>query len=158
MGYQVVFDASRNGSQLAIYLLIPVFALIPGMIGWALKDSADPKESLKGKFFLLISAVGFCFSLVFLAGNSNEYFKAKRALETGDYAVVEGTVRNFVPMPRGGHSTESFDIGQVSFRYGSGWGSIVFNSEWNRGFIHDGVRLRIAYQNGDILRIETASK
>ncbi len=158
MGYQVVFDASRNGSQLAIYLLFPFFALIPGIAGWALKDSTDPKESAKGKLFLLVSAVGFCFSLLFLAGNSSEYFRAKRALETGDYAVVEGTVRNFVPMPPGGHSTESFDIGRASFRYGSGWGSIVFNSEWNRGYLHDGAQLRIAYKNGDILRIDAASQ
>ena len=158
MGYQVVFDASRNGSQLAIYLLIPVFAIIPGLIGWALKDSTDPKESIKGKFFLLVSALGFCFSLVFLTGNCAEYYRAKRVLQTRDYDVVEGTVRNFVPMPPGGHSTESFDIGPASVHYGSGWGSIFFNSEWNRGHVYKGAQLRISYKNGDILRIEVASK
>jgi hypothetical protein len=35
---------------------------------------------------------------------------------------------------------------------------MVFNSEWNRGYIHEGAQLRISYKNGDILRIEVASK
>src|SRR5262245_32431394 len=115
MHYQVVFDASRNGSQLAIFLAAPIFALIFVMIGLALKNSIDPKEAIKGKFFLAISGVGFLLSLVLIAGNSAEYYQAKRALQTGNYKVVEGTVRNFVPMPPGGHSTESFDIGGTSF-------------------------------------------
>jgi len=131
MHYQVVFDASLNGSQLAIYLLAPLFLLIFAMIGWALKNSLDSKEVVKGKFFLAIAGAVFLLSLVLIAGNAAEYYKAKRALQTGNYKVAEGIVRNFVPMPPGGHSTESFDIGGTSFQYGSGWGSIVFNSEWN---------------------------
>jgi hypothetical protein len=124
------------------------------LIGWALKGSSDPKEALKGKMFLLISAVGFVFSLVLLLGHYSEYYGAKRALQTGDYQVIEGTVKNFVAMPPSGHSTESFDIDKTSFRYGSGRGSIVFNSEWNHGYIHNGVQARIAYKDEDILRIE----
>ena len=154
MNYNIVFDASRNGSQLAIYALIPVFVLLPALVGWALKDSDDSKEALKGKFFLLLSAVGFSFSLMLLIGNYGEYYRARKALQTGDYQVVEGIVENFVPMPPGGHSTESFNIGSTSFRYGSGWGSIVFNSEWNHGYIHNGAQVRIAYKNEEILRVE----
>jgi hypothetical protein len=154
MNYHVVFDASRNSSELAIFALAPVGVLLAALIGWALKGSSDPKEALKGKMFLLFSAVGFVFSLVLLFGHYSEYYRAKKALRTRDYQVIEGTVENFVPMPPGGHSTESFDIDKTSFRYGSGRGSIVFNSEWNHGYIHNGVQVRIAYKDEDILRIE----
>jgi hypothetical protein len=154
MNYHVVFDASRNGSELAIFALPPIGVLLAASIGWALKGSSDSKEALKGRMFLLLSAVGFVLSLVLLLGHYSEYYRAKKALQTGHYEVIEGTVKNFVPMPPGGHSTESFDIDKTSFRYGSGRGSIVFNSESNHGYVHDGVQVRIAYKDEDILRVE----
>jgi len=154
MNYHVVFDASRNGSELAIFALAPIGVLLAASIGWALKGSNDPKEAIKGRMFLLLSAVGLVLSLVLLLGHYSEYYRAKKALQTGDYQVIEGTVKNFIPMPPGGHSTESFDIDKTSFRYGSGRGSIVFNSEWNHGYIHNGVQVRIVYKDEDILRIE----
>ncbi len=154
MNYHVVFDASRNASELAIYALPPLGVLLAALIGWGFRGSSDPKEALKGKMFLLFAAVGLVFSLVLLVGNYSRYYRAKKALQAGDYQVIEGTVKNFVPMPSGGHSTETFDINKKSFRYGGGRGSIVFNSEWNHGYIHNGVQARIAYKDEDILRIE----
>lgn len=132
MNYRVVLDVSHNSSQLAIWVIIPLFALLPGLIGWARKGSSDPKEAFKGKFFMVISGCGFVFSLVLLTGRYAELHQAKKALQTRHYQVAEGTVVNFVPMPPGGHSIESFEVGKTSFQYGSGWGSIVFNSDWNR--------------------------
>ena len=154
MNYHVVFDVSQNGSQLAIWFLIPLFALLSGLVGWALKNSDDRQSAFKGKFFALISACGFALSLVLLVGNYYEYRHAKKALETRNYRIVEGTVKEFVPMPPGGHSTESFKVGDASFQYGSGWGSTIFNSEWNRGYIHNGAQVRITYSDRDILRVE----
>ena len=154
MNYHVVFDVSQNSSQLAIWAIIPVFALLPGLIGWALKGSSDPKGAFKGKFFLVISGCGFAFSLVLLTGRYAEFHQAKKALQTRNYQVAEGTVVDFVPMPPGGHSIERFKVGQTSFQYGSGWGSIVFNSEWNHGYIHNGAAVRITHTGEDILRVE----
>jgi hypothetical protein len=155
MNYRIAFDASQNGSQLVIWALLPMFAMFFGMIGWVIKTSGDPIAAAKGKLFMLISGAGLLISLMFFAAKYSEYRVAKRALEQREYVVVEGTVRGFVPMPPGGHSTESFKVGDVSFEYGAGWGSIVFNSEWNRGFIHDGTQVRISSRAGNILRIET---
>jgi hypothetical protein len=154
VNYQVAFDASQNGSQLAIFALGPVFALLFGLIGWSLKGSSDPKYASKGKFFLLISGIGVVLSFVFLIGVFSEYYNAKKSLRTGNFSVAEGTVEDFVPMPPEGHSTESFKVGARSFAYGSGWGSIVFNSEWNHGYIHNGARVRISYRDENILRVE----
>jgi hypothetical protein len=154
VNYHVVFDASQNGPQLGIWAIIPVFALLPGLIGWAFRDSSDPKEAFKGKVFLLISFCGLALSLLLLIGRYGEYYQAKKALQTRDYQIVEGTVEDFVPIPPGGHSIERFKVGTKSFEYGSGWGSIVFNSDWNRGYIRNGGQVRISYRNEDILRVE----
>jgi hypothetical protein len=155
MNYRGVFDISQNGSQLAIWFLPPILTMLFLLIGWALKETEDPQMSSKGKLFMIFSGCGFSLSLLLLVGNFSEYYRAKSALDTGRCQVVEGTVQSFVPMPAGGHSTESFSVGKVSFAYGSGWGATIFNSEWNHGFIHDGARVRITSMNGDILRVET---
>jgi len=155
VNYHVVFDVSQNSSQLVIFALIILFALLPGLIGWGLIGSSNATEAFKGKFFLLISFIGVALSLVALISVSWEYYDVRKALRTGNFQVAEGTIENFVPMPSGGHSTESFKVGTTSFAYGSGWGSIVFNSEWNHGFIRNGVQVRISYRDGDILRVET---
>jgi hypothetical protein len=89
-----------------------------------------------------------------LAGQIIEYRRGQKQLDDGNYRVVEGMVRDFIPMPPGGHSIESFKVGETPFHYGSGWGSIRFNSEFNRGYIRDGATVRITYNDGGILRVE----
>jgi hypothetical protein len=154
VNYHVVFDASQNASQVGLFLFPPLFALVFGFIGWAVKNSGDPQWLAKGTFFMVISALGLGLSLVFLVSQLNKYHRAKKALETGNYQVAEGTVSDFVPMPPGGHSIEHFRVAGSAFQYGSGWGSVVFNSEWNRGDIRNGAQVRIAYSDGNILRVE----
>ena len=154
VGYQVVFDASKNGSQLAIWILPPIFSLLFAAIGWAMRDSGDRTLHQKGTFFVAISSCGFALSLVFVGANLAEYCRATNSLKRRDYRVAEGVITAFVPMPPQGHASESFKVGGSSFQYGSGWGSITFNSEWNHGFIHDGVQARITYKGDDILRVE----
>lgn len=92
--------------------------------------------------------------MLLLTASHSEYYQAKYALKTGDYQVAEGIVETFVPMPPGGHATESFEINKIPFRYRSGSGSVFFNSEWNRGYVHDGVQVRISYKDEHILRVE----
>ena len=154
MNYHVVFDALQNGSQLAICLFIPLFLLVPGAVGWALKRSPDPHSVLKGKVFLFISIASFGVSLVVATISLVEYHQMKLALAEGDYQVTEGIVKEFVPMPPSGHPVENFRAGGASFHYGSGWDSVVFNSAWNRGYIHNGAQVRITHRGVDILRVE----
>lgn len=45
-------------------------------------------------------------------------------------------------------------VNDVRFEYGSGWGVTMFNSEWNKGLIHDGVEARITYVGKDIVKVE----
>ena len=154
MNYHVVFDALRNGSQLAICLFIPVFLLVPGAVGWALRNSSGPHSVWKEKAFLFISIVSFGISLVVATISFVEYHQMKLVLAEGDYQVTEGIVKDFVPMPSSGHPVESFTVGGAPFHYGSGWNSIVFNSAWNRGYIHNDAQVRITHRGINILRVE----
>jgi hypothetical protein len=154
VNYYVVFDALRNGSQLAICLFIPLFLLVPGAVGWALKSSSDPHSIWKQKAFLFISIVSFGISLVVATISFVEYHQMTLVLAKGDYQVTEGIVKDFVPMPSSGHPVESFAVGETSFQYGSGWDSIVFNSAWNRGYIHNDAQVRITHRGVNILRVE----
>jgi hypothetical protein len=124
------------------------------LIGWSVRTSGDKDAFVKGLMFQLVGAIGILGAFAFGVVMYGEYRAARKALATHNYSVVEGTVSNFVPMPPGGHSTESFVVNGVHFAYGSGWGSTTFNSEWNKGFIHNGVEVRVTYVDGDIIRVE----
>jgi len=80
---------------------------------------------------------------------------ARHALESGDFKIVEGEVRNFRPMTRGSKEDESFEVGGVPFRYGDGKLSAGFEHTARQGgLIHEGLPVRITYRDNTILRLE----
>jgi hypothetical protein len=154
MGYRTVFDVTQVGFQWWIPLLIFIFGALFVGIGWAVRMSGDKDSLTKGTFFQILGAVGILGALGFFTSIYGEYRNAQKAFAIHAYSVSEGVVNNFVPMPPGGHATETFVVNGVRFEYGSGWGSTLFNSEWNKGFIHDGVEARITYVGKDIIKVE----
>ena len=154
MGYRTVFDVTQMGFQWWIPLLIFTCGALFVGIGWAVKTSTDKDSLTKGTFFQIVGAVGILGAGGFFTAMYGEYRNAQKAFATHSYSVSEGMVKDFVPMPPGGHATESFWVNGVRFEYGSGWGSTMFNSEWNRGFIHNGVEARITYVGEDIIKVE----
>lgn len=131
-----------------------IFGALFVVIGCAVRTSGDKDSATKGTLFQAVGAVGFLGALVFFVSTYWDYRSARKAFETHSYSVSEGVVSDFIPMPPGGHSTESFEVNGFRFKYGSGWGSTMFNSEWNKGFIHDGVEARITYLGKDIIKVE----
>lgn len=154
MEYRTVFDVTQNGFEWSLPVLISMGASIFLLLGWALRKSANRDLSVKGMIFQGFGGMGFLGALVFLIVGYAEYHSASKALTDGDSSIAEGVVTEFIPMPPGGHANESFRVNEAGFSYGSGWGSTVFNSEWNKGFIHNGVQARITYRGSDILRVE----
>ena len=154
MGYRTVFDVTKVGFQWWLPLLIFIFGALFVGIGWAVRASGDTDSLTKGKFFQILGAVGMLAALGFFTSMYGEYRNAQKAFAAHAYSVSEGVVEDFVPMPPGGHATESFMLHGVRFEYGSGWGSTMFNSEWNKGFIRDGVEARITYVGKDIIKVE----
>jgi len=154
MGYRTVFDVTQVGFQWWIPLLIFIFGGLFSVIGWAVRTSGEESYVAKGILFQVVGAVGLLAALGFLGSTYSEYHNAQQALANHNYSVSEGVVSDFVPMPPGGHATESFLVEGARFAYGGGWGSTIFNSEWNKGLIHNGVQARITHVGKDIIKIE----
>jgi hypothetical protein len=83
--------------------------------------------------------------------------RLRRALERGDYTVVEGTVSGFELGDRGGHRDERFSVqsgGRFhTYRYRSSRGQAGFHQ--SHGPIREGLRVRITDVDGAIARLET---
>jgi hypothetical protein len=154
MGYHTVFDVTRVGFQWWIPLLMFIFAGMIFGIGWAVRSSGERDSDMKGGLFQIVGVIGLLAAAGWFVSTYSEYHNAAKALATNQCSVAEGVISDFVPMPPGGHSTESFRVAGVKFAYGGGWGSTVFNSEWNTGFIRNGVQAKVTYRGSDILKIE----
>jgi hypothetical protein len=154
MEYHTVFDVLQNGVHCLTPFVIFVAAGLFLLIGWVLRQSGERNSSSRGLMFQVVAGLGMLGALVFFSAAVSEYHTASKLLGDHRCSVVEGVVTNFVPMPPGGHGTETFSINGVVFSYGSGWGSTHFNSEWNGGTLHDGVHARITYFGANILKIE----
>lgn len=87
-----------------------------------------------------------------------EHARVRRALERGDYTVVEGTVTEFARGDRGGHRDERFSVrsgGRIhTYRYRSSMGAPGFHQ--SHGPVRAGLRVRIADVDGAIARLEAA--
>jgi hypothetical protein len=134
--------------------MIALFASVFALSGWAMRQSNESGFRFKGIAFQCFGALGVIIGLLYLVSNYVAMRDYTKALSNRDCVVAEGVVADFVSMPPGGHAEESFRINEAKFSYGSGWGSLVFNSEWNNGFLRDGVRARVTYRGEDILKVE----
>ena len=77
------------------------------------------------------------------------------AYQKGDYQTVEGLVSDFHPMPYEGHQEECFSVQNQRFCYSDYMITPGFhNATSHGGPIHEGLPVRIAYQDGNILRLE----
>jgi hypothetical protein len=104
-------------------------------------------------FFFLFAVA---WTVIAGATTGIRYLELKRMMASGTFQAVEGEVRNFKPMPYGGHAEESFDVAGASFRYsdfdltGGGFN----NTASHGGPIREGLPVRIAYSGNTILRLE----
>lgn len=88
-----------------------------------------------------------------------EYRACINAYRNGTYAVVEGTVVDFRPMPYEGHQDECFRVSGINFCYSDYAIQPGFNKTASHGGpIREGLSVRIAYYDGQILKLEIARK
>jgi hypothetical protein len=128
-------------------------------VGWAwrgpLGASAAGRSAFAGLFlgFAVVWTVGASIAVVGPQQN------ARRLLENGEARVVEGEVRNFHPMPAGGHDTERFAVGGVQFAYSEyAIGPGFRHTSAHGGPMREGLPVRIHYsgepQGATILKLE----
>lgn len=104
--------------------------------------------------------VFFCLFGLFWVGvvgttTASSDLSAFSKYQNGDYQTVEGLVTNFHPMPYEGHQDECFSVQDQRFCYSDYEITPGFhNATSHGGPIHEGLPVRIAYQDGTILRLE----
>jgi hypothetical protein len=175
MTFQTVFDLSQVGYRYWSMPMIPLLFVGIGIVfvrtkgdwylgprGFMVPDSfpttAKPAPAKLVGFFGWAAIVfgGLTAILAFTSGYA-EYRSARNALEARHYAVVEGLVTNFVPMPYGGHSEESFTVGGKTFTYSDFNLTAGFNNTRSHGGpIDAGELVRVSYIGNTILRLEIA--
>ena len=103
---------------------------------------------------------GFGIFWTFVVGSItlSDDLKAFSAYKKGDYRIVEGAVTNFRPMPFQGHQDECFSVQEQRFCYSDYAITPGFhNATSHGGPINEGLPVRIAYRDGNILRLEIPS-
>lgn len=154
--YELVFDVSLAGYRQWTY---PARVIALAAIGWAWLAWRRTQPPPVGKWrraqpYLF---VGFTtlMALVTLITTYWDYHHLSSRLKAGDYRVVEGTVTRFVPMPRAGHSMESFEVNGARYAYSDFVIEAGFNNAQSHGGpIREGLRVRIADVDGQIARLE----
>lgn len=163
MQFKTVFDAANQGYTTWWF---PAFGLIFVCAGALLVFKAPLMQrvmphGLQGRARKFFSWFFLIFAVLWVLGTFvstyHGYRTAATELREGQYAVVEGPVTDFVPMPYTGHSEESFVVGGHRFSYSDYIVTSGFhNTASHGGPIHDGLYVRITYVGNTILKLEIA--
>jgi hypothetical protein len=158
MGTKIIFDASTEPFVWS-HVWAAGGALVFGCVIVALKKSGWRHAlSAKWGYFMIVAA------LVTSCYDSGHWYILRRwagkILDSGEYAVLEGPVKDFHPMPDDGSSNESFSIAGRTFSYSDEeptLTTVCFNqTSPHGGPIHDSMWLRVKFVDNCILEIETA--
>ena len=83
------------------------------------------------------------------------FFRMRNDFASGKTTAIEGAIENFRPALKIGPGTESFSVADVTLTYYTFDDSPCFhNQKPFNGIIHDGLKVRIFYNNGCIQQID----
>lgn len=139
-----------------ISLLIPVIMFIlllfmPKLQAQAFARAGKELTIRSKRTTKLFQMIGLLFAGAFLimmiSENIDLYKTTVGAYRSGNYETVEGYVDSFIPMAKGGHSRESFEIDGVHFEYSENLiPSAYSKAKSNGGVIRgNGQYLKIGY-------------
>lgn len=159
MQYKTVFDVVDVG-----YRYWPFPAVFIGFIVLILCESLLrkilPWWRLSGfRRGVLYLGLGLCslWSFQTFDNTYSDYKELRDALQEGKTVVIEGKVENFIPMPKAGHSNESFTVAGHKFEYSDYEITAGFNkTKAHEGPIRSGTYVRINALGNRIARLEVA--
>jgi len=162
MSYELVFDAQTGGLRLFWLILLPLIELPFAFVwtyGLMLERRTRGKLSVL-KTVILVAGLKVLLTLA-MAAIIWDYVRLTWLLDSGRCVVIEGTVRDFRPMPKGGHAQESFSVSGVRFAYGGDVRAGYNRTAPEGGSIRDGQQVRIHYfpsrlMDNEIARLEVA--
>lgn len=173
--YRVIYDV-REGSDVSIPVIVLVLVAVGLGLWIALRADAwlwsrgaparDPGATPHPtKHSVRLRNVGLTFAFFALLVGGSAYFlessekrRLRDALESGDFTVVEGHVREFQRGDREGHQDERFTIMSNGRRYTYSYRSShrIPGFHESHGPVREGLLVRIADVDGYIARLEIA--
>ncbi|SRR6266568_2175050 len=123
---------------------------------WIQRTQARGLQASLRFYGLRIGAAGSGIGAVLAAFITfSEYRLCSTPIGGPDVAVVQGTVRDFSPMPPTGHALERFAVDGVSFGFSGIGESCTFNqAAVFGGPLWEGRTVRVFYKHGRILRLD----
>jgi hypothetical protein len=101
---------------------------------------------------------GAFWSGVTFLSTFKEYVALHTAYRRSQFAVVEGRVTDFRPMPYDGHQHECFSVHSRTFCYSDFEVTAGFNNSASHGGpIHEGLPVRVSYIGSKIVRLEVGA-
>jgi hypothetical protein len=157
MPYETVFEISRKPFP----WWFPACGLAVVAFGWLLAKRVIRSRSASGTgrkwVGWSIMGIGLLWTICF-ASVYSKYHRYNSAYRSGQYSVVEGIVEDFRPMPHEGCECECFRVKAVTFCYSDEVVSAGFNQSASHGGpIRDGLPVRIAHRDNQILKLEIIS-
>ena len=155
--YDLIFDLSQAGSRQWPFGAIGIVFIAIGLVIGVIYSRGSFK---RGRFLrIALGWLPFCFAIYWTMGvfrtTHSEYATLLRAMGSGQVRYVEGPVENFVPMPYEGHANEQFEVQGKRFYYSDFDAGPGFNNTSSHGGpIRPGLRVRVGYVGGTIVRLE----
>ena len=105
-----------------------------------------------------VFAIGFGLLWVGIGALNHSHFANLRdAARNGGAEVIEGEVKQFVPMPYEGHAQETFVVDGRHFSYSDYDETKGFNhTQSHGGPMREGLQVRITHVDGSIVKLEIA--
>jgi hypothetical protein len=161
MQFETVFDVAQAGYKVWWLLIMgPVmvglgaFVLFFPRASVVIVHAPSAQRRRLGRIFV---RAGIIFMVGGLAVTYGLNLATRKALLSGDYAVVEGTVTGLTSAqnPREGDPTERFTVAGQTFEYSDYFPNGGFN-DTRAHLIHNGIYVRVTHKGNTILRLEIA--
>ncbi len=156
MPYVTVFEITQKPFEWwfsAIGVIFVVMGIVFVVVG---RKWPSQKRAKATGYGALVFAL--LWTLLAFGSTFPVYRRCIEAYRSGNYSAVEGIVENFHPMPYEGHQDECFSVQGQRFCYSDYGIQPGFNQSASHGGpIRAGLPVRIAYYEGQILRLEVRS-
>lgn len=159
MQYRAVFDISEAGFKSWDFSAHGIILIVVGILLVVFQDKFSFNNKYP-KFRKIFSYIFLGFSIFWtltsFASTYYDYYHYSTEYMRGNYQVAEGYVTDFIPMPYGGHSQESFCVDNYPcFDYSDFLITAGFNNAKSHGgHISEGLPVRVSYIGNVIVKLE----
>lgn len=155
MDYVTVFDISKQPFEWWWPAIgIAIFAIGIILIKFVSKRPSQKNAKIIGWVMVVLGPI---FTIVVYNSQNSMWADWRSAYDRGAYSTVEGVVHDFKPMPYEGHQNECFWVKNQEFCYSDYVVQPGFRQSASHGGpIREGLPVRVAHYQGQILRLDVA--